>query len=206
MSRRLKTKLPIARKLLAPTPYDAKEVARLFSTDKERQRHYYDKRASNDLPVLLPGDPVTMMPAPGSNQWLPATVVSHHNSPRSYVVEYNNRKYHRNRQHLRMSTIEGLGKFTRSGVTTQRQVEGPSTPRQRVPATQPKQQGTVGQTPKDRPSQSREQGAPELTRSASPVAVRATPAKPKEPDSAGSPGGKVLRSGRVSRPPKRLDL
>ena len=36
--------------------------------------------------------------------WSPAVVVSHHPSPRSYVVEAGGRRYRRNRSHLRNST------------------------------------------------------------------------------------------------------
>jgi hypothetical protein len=47
-----------------------------------------------------------MSPLPGSKQWLPATVLEHHRTPRSYVVECNRRKYRRNRKFLRLSTHE----------------------------------------------------------------------------------------------------
>ena len=76
----------------------------LLTKDKTKQQHYYNTKAGKDLPVLVPGDPVRMLPFPGSKLWLPAKVVDHHNSPRSYIVEYNGKKYRRNRKHLHLST------------------------------------------------------------------------------------------------------
>jgi len=104
MGRRPRNKLPAARNLLQPKPYDLQEVKNRFTKDKANQQHYYDNKASNDLPTFQPGDPVRMSPLPGSNKWLPATVVERHSSPRSYVVEYNGRKYRRNRKYLRLAT------------------------------------------------------------------------------------------------------
>ena len=102
--RRPRNKLPAARSLLQPKQYDPQEVKKRFSKDKATQEKYYNKKASTDLPVLQPGDPVRMSPLPGTNKWLPALVIEHHTSPRSYVVEYNGRKYRRNRKDLRLST------------------------------------------------------------------------------------------------------
>ena len=92
MSRRPRNKLPIARELLRPTAYDVTKVRRSLDQEKERQRHYHDTHVKDDLPVLLPGDPVRMAPFPGSKKWQHATVVSRHQSPRSYVIEHNGRK------------------------------------------------------------------------------------------------------------------
>ena len=70
----------------------------------------------DQLPVFLPGDPVRMAPFPGSKKRQHATVDSRHQSPRSYVIEHNGRKYRRNRRHLRLSTI---GADTRLAAVTQ---------------------------------------------------------------------------------------
>ena len=53
-----------------------------------------------------------MSPLPGSKQWLPATVVSHHNAPRSYVIECRGRKYRRNRKYLRLATFKAQEQST----------------------------------------------------------------------------------------------
>ena len=81
------------------------KVRRKLDQEKERQRHYHDTHVKDDLPVLLPGDPVRMAPCPDSTKWQHATLDSRHQSPRSYVVEHNGRKYRINRRHLRLSTI-----------------------------------------------------------------------------------------------------
>ena len=104
MSRRKRNKLPTARELLKPRTHCPTEVKRLLTKDKTKQQHYYNTKAGKDLPVLVPGDPVRMLPFPGFKLWLPANVVDHHNSPRSYIVEYNGKKYRRNRKHLLLST------------------------------------------------------------------------------------------------------
>ena len=108
MSRRPRNCLPIAKDLLMPKPYDIKEVRKSLDRDKTKQKVYYDTKHDKDLPALAPGDPVRMTPFPGTKQWLPATVVSHHDNARSYVVEYGGRKYRRNRNHLRLLTHPGI--------------------------------------------------------------------------------------------------
>ena len=103
MSRRPRNKLLIARELLKPTTYNVIKVRHSLDRDKEKQRHYHNKKASGDLPVLLPGDQVRMAPFPGSKKWLHTTVVSQHQVPRSYAVEQYGKKYRCNRRHLRLS-------------------------------------------------------------------------------------------------------
>ena len=99
MCRRPRNKLPTPKELLNPVAIDHAEVKRCLDQDKARQKHYYD-RGSQDLHSISPRDPVQMAPFPGARNWPPATVVEHHKASRSYVVEYNGRKYRRNRQHL----------------------------------------------------------------------------------------------------------
>ena len=118
MGRRPRNKLPTMRELLKPATHDTAEVKRRMDEDKKRQKQYHDQLAGGDLPVLVEGDPVRMAPFPGSKKWLPATVVSHHDSPRSYIVEHNGRKYRRNRRHLRVSTYKGLGEAHHSAETS----------------------------------------------------------------------------------------
>ena len=106
MSRRPRNKLPTARELLKPRIQSPTEVNILLTKDKTKQQHYYNTKAVKDLPVLVPVDPVRMLPFPGSKLWLPTKVVDHHNSPRSYIVEYNGKKYRRNRKHLQHTEPE----------------------------------------------------------------------------------------------------
>ena len=118
MGRRPRNKLPTTRELLKPATHDTAEVKRRMDEDKKRQKQYHDQHAGGDLPVLVEGDQVRMAPFPASKKWLPATVVSHHDSPRSYIVEHNGRKYRRNRRHLRVSTYKGLGEAQHSAETS----------------------------------------------------------------------------------------
>ena len=106
MCRRPRNKLPTHVSLLKPSAYDLNKVKQAMNEDKETQRYYYDKKAGKDKPVLVPGDPVRMSPFPGTKNWLPASVVAHHHSPRSYIVEYDGKKYRRNRKHLHLSTYK----------------------------------------------------------------------------------------------------
>ncbi|XP_038075580.1 uncharacterized protein K02A2.6-like [Patiria miniata] len=104
MGRRPRNKLPTSKSLLRPKLYSTQEVKQRFDNDKTKQQFYYDKKAGQNPPALISGDPVRMAPLPGTNRWLPATVANHHSTPRSYVVEHNGRKYRRNRRDLRLAT------------------------------------------------------------------------------------------------------
>jgi len=104
MSRRPRNLLPVSRELLKPQLYNVVKTKELLDYDKGKQKYYYNLKTGEDLPALQPGDPVRMSPLPGSKRWLPATVINHHGSPRSYVVESCGRKYRRNRKYLRLST------------------------------------------------------------------------------------------------------
>ena len=57
---------------------------------------------------LQPGTKVRMQPWTDAKAWKPATVVKHHHTPRSYVVQAeDSRKYRRNRRHLRVWPAPG---------------------------------------------------------------------------------------------------
>ena len=104
MGRRPRNTLPSCRKLLAHTPYNKDDVRRHFELEKAQQKYYHDYNPGvKPLPSINPNDTVRMAPLPGSDSWLPATVIKHHESPRSFVVECqgSGRKYRRNRRHLR---------------------------------------------------------------------------------------------------------
>ena len=70
----------------------------------------------------IPEIPCAWKPSSGAKDRLPATVVQRYDSPRSYVVGYQRRKYRRNRRHLRLST------FQANIVPSRPQCSGPSTP------------------------------------------------------------------------------
>lgn len=106
MSRRPRNMVPTAKKLLEPSSYNLKRARKDLQSAKDYQKECHDRKHSKTLPVLQPGDPVQMAPLPGTDIWLPARVIRHHNTPRSYVVEYQGRKYRRNREHLRLTTYQ----------------------------------------------------------------------------------------------------
>ena len=61
-----------------------------------------------DMKELQPGTKVRMQSWTNAKVWKPATVVKHHHTPRSYVVQAEDgRKYRRNRRHLRVCTAPG---------------------------------------------------------------------------------------------------
>jgi hypothetical protein len=101
MGRRLKTSLPTAAPLLKSRASD--EVQRILKKQKEKQKQYYDKRTGKELPPLQPGETVQMK---HGEKWIKAKVLHKHQSPRSYVIESEQRqKYRRNRRHLRSSKL-----------------------------------------------------------------------------------------------------
>ena len=97
MGRRLKTSLPTAAPLLKYRASD--EVQRILKKQKENQKQYYDKRTGKELPPLQPGETVQMK---HGEKWIKAKVLHKHQSPRSYVIESEQRQtYRRNLRHLR---------------------------------------------------------------------------------------------------------
>ena len=199
MGRRPRNKIPIATELLNPKQIDLKEVRKALDQSKKSQKHYYDAKHPRDLPPLKAGDPVRMSPFPGTKNWVPATIVRHHEEPRSYVVDREGRKYRRNRQHLRLATHKAN---ERSCISNE--------PYRATVAHRPTPDIPPNDIVPERP-------------------VDAIPTKPLSPkkathSSVDSPTGALLiptgredsahgdgehyrtSSGRVSRPPRRLDL
>jgi hypothetical protein len=101
MGRRLKTSLPTAAPLLKSPA--SNEVKRILKKQKEKQKQYYDKRTGKELPPLQPGETVQMK---HGEKRIKAKVLHKHQSPRSYVIESEQRqRYRRNRRHLRSSKL-----------------------------------------------------------------------------------------------------
>ena len=96
MVRRLKTSLPTHADLLKT--HGAQEVKDHFQKRKLKEKVYYDEHSGKELPPLKNGEKVTLQ---HGNKWVPATVISKHHTPRSYIVQTpEDRKYRRNRRHL----------------------------------------------------------------------------------------------------------
>ena len=101
LGRRLKTALPVTTPLLKPQKYDSSVVQNKRGKAQNKQKQYFDQHSGKSLSKLKPGDQVVMK-RDHTETWEPATVVTQHESPRSYVVQQNNgHKFRRNRKHLR---------------------------------------------------------------------------------------------------------
>ncbi len=99
MSRRLKTTLPVKKSLLLSE--NATQVKNALDKCKLTQKQNYDRRCSQELPPLKIGQKVRLQK---DKVWVPATVVSKHKTPRSYIIkDHSGSIYRRNRRHLRES-------------------------------------------------------------------------------------------------------
>jgi transposase InsO family protein len=207
MNRRLRSKLPLARELLKPQQLDAEAVRRSLDEDKEKQRQYYNKRAGDCLPKLKPGDPVRMLPFPGSKRWLPAKVVSYHKSPRSFVVEYNGKMYRRNRKHLRLSTNTAHMRCAVSSSKPPATLPTPDTLGKPETSLTPKfqKQGYPSDAP---PAVALERNSRPTQELAQQLRPTQEPAQqlPDVPEDVAAPEAGLRRSNRVRKKPERLDL
>ena len=69
---------------------------------QQKQKFYFDKRASGNLSTFQAGDPVMMK---FGDTWKRAEVVTPHSTPRSYVVRDERKQYRRNRRMLRPAVV-----------------------------------------------------------------------------------------------------
>jgi hypothetical protein len=193
-SRRFRTKLPIASELLKPKSYDLKEIQGKLDKSKNKQKLNYDRKAGQDLEVLLPGDPIRMAPLPGSKQWIPGRVVGHHNSPRSYIVECKGRRYRRNRRFLRLSTYADYQHYKNKQPTTCPGPEVTNVPVPQTPEAPNQSNPPVNPPPNPPPNNPK-----------SPV--KQNPPTPKSVSRPSTSSTEIrTRYGRVVKPPTRLDL
>ena len=101
MGHLLRNGLPMMDSLLQPAGVNQKDVSKHLKRMKEKQKKHHDQHANSELKELQPGTKVRMQPCSDSREWKPATVIRHHHTPRSYVVQADDgRNYCRNRQHL----------------------------------------------------------------------------------------------------------
>ena len=100
--------------VLQPGSNNQQEISRYLEKTKESQKKYHDRHASMNIKELQPGTKVRMQPWTNTKVWKPATVVKHHHTPRSYVVQAEDgRKYRRNRRHLRVCPAPGHDSLNR---------------------------------------------------------------------------------------------
>ena len=90
---RLKTTLPTTSKLLQPGHGNSKERHAEMVSRQQKQKFYFDKKASENLSTFRAGDPVMMK---FGDTWKRAEVVTPHSTPRSYVVRDERKQYRRN--------------------------------------------------------------------------------------------------------------
>ena len=203
MSRRLCTKLPVVKAQLPPAALDLAEVRSWLDSAKRKQKQYHDQRAAGDMPVLLPGDPVRVKVSDTKN-WLPGTVVEHHKTPRSYVVECSGRKYRRNRKFLRLSTYQANTELRPDRAVTSHDTDsGPNidsrpvnTPKPTKPATQSKPTAEATHSPQKPKSSYAQPDSPKTPRKPEKL-FASTPVQ--------TPSVTMTRSGRQVKPPQRLD-
>ena len=99
MGRKIRTTLPVMAQNFIPKWPDTKRVESNDRKAKDKNVYHHDKN-SKPLSPLLPGDKVRIK-TPTDNTWSPpATVVTQHDTPRSYIVSTPNATYRRNRAHL----------------------------------------------------------------------------------------------------------
>lgn len=97
MSRKLRTPLPTSNASLTPCVVDLETTRCVREQQQERQQHYYNHSAK-PLASLRVGDNVRMRK---EKTWVPATVLSETDEPRSYVVRtHEGGEYRRNRRDI----------------------------------------------------------------------------------------------------------
>ena len=69
---------------------------------QQKQKFYFDKKASGSLSTFRAGDPVMMK---FGDTWKRAEVVTPHSTPRPYVVRDERKQYRRNRRMLRPAVV-----------------------------------------------------------------------------------------------------
>lgn len=190
MARRLKTSLPVADSLLLPRVVDG--VAEKLRWKRRIAKSFYDT-AARDLPELNVGDHIRMRPLPGdrTGRWRLGQCLQRV-APRSFVVDVDGTLYRRNRVDLRVA--ERSAQAQQSDML---QPERSSPDRAHVT-------GVTASAETRIVSGQGETGGEEHP---------CTPRTPRAPVPGVTPGGSATaghgvysRSGRLSRPPQRLDL
>ena len=102
LGRWLKTTLPTTSKLLQPGHGNFKERHTEMVSHQQKQKFYFDKKASRNLSTFRAGDPVMMK---FGDTWKRAEVVTPHSTPRSYIVRDERKQYRRNRKMLRLTVV-----------------------------------------------------------------------------------------------------
>ena len=103
LGRKLKTTLPARTKTLKHAKHSKKHHKQMTER-QNKQKDYFDRKASNKLSSFKPGDPVMMK---FGDTWKKAEIVKPHSTPRSYIVkDEQNVQYRRNRILLRPTHVQ----------------------------------------------------------------------------------------------------
>lgn len=179
--RRTKTLLPVSEGMLKPRYAD--KVKEQLHYRKGRETHYYNKGAK-ELPTLQEGDVVRVRPKGNEKSWKKA-IVEGQVDIRSYNIRTEDgREYRRNRRHLRTSREHFARELSPSPKIESNSETYPNTGPSRVTNHDPATTSPVKPNrPVDEPDTALNK--PSLTHQADPAVI-------------------VTRSGRVVKPPKRL--
>uniref|UniRef100_H3B7E1 Integrase catalytic domain-containing protein n=1 Tax=Latimeria chalumnae TaxID=7897 RepID=H3B7E1_LATCH len=121
MGRQLRTPIPTLEKTLAPKWPNLKCVRQADRKAKAAYKFHFDKRSSTQqLPVLYPGDEVTVKLDDKQGWTTLATVQESHQTPRPYLIKTQDGMLRRNRRHLKFVTGQ-----SNQGTDT---LDNPSTP------------------------------------------------------------------------------
>lgn len=96
MGRRLRTSIPVLKKMLKPQGHDPEDVLPKLKERQRKQKLKHDK-STKELPQLKEGEIVRVREG---KKWKPGRITQVLPLPRSYKVETENGEYRRNRKHL----------------------------------------------------------------------------------------------------------
>lgn len=99
MGRRLRNDLPMIDSLFQPASVKQKDVSRYLKKTKKDQTKHHDRHASSKMKELQPRTKVWMQPWTDSRGWKPETVVRHHHTLGSYLIQVENRRKNRRNRH-----------------------------------------------------------------------------------------------------------
>ena len=100
----LRNKLPMTKSLIQPATNNQQHITKFLEKAKEDQK--------NIMTELQPDTKVHIQPWKDPMVWKPATVVKHHHTLRSHVVQAEGgSKYHCNRQHQQVCLAPGHGRL-----------------------------------------------------------------------------------------------
>lgn len=85
--------------LFQPTSVKQKDVSRYLKKTKKDQKKHHDRHASSKMKELQPRTKVWMQPWTDSRGWKPETVVRHHHTTGSYLIQVENRRKNRRNRH-----------------------------------------------------------------------------------------------------------